>query len=159
MQDVLAEGHRRLATVCEHREAVREAGARLSETAVLRVVVADDDSDIRALVAIAMRRAGLEIVAEVASGEAALDAIRELRPDMAVLDVSMPGMTGLEVTRVLKSEAELAGIRVFLLSAGATDAAVAAGLEAGADEYLTKPFSPRVLAAQVREVIASWDAR
>jgi DNA-binding response OmpR family regulator len=127
-----------------------------SDKPAARVVVADDDADIRALVAIAMRRAGIELVADVASGDLALIAIREHRPDIVILDVSMPGMTGLDVTRELRADPSLDGIRVFLLSAGVTEAAIAAGKEAGADEYLIKPFSPRELATRISEALASW---
>jgi len=120
------------------------------------VVVADDDADIRALVAIAMRRAGIELVADVASGTEALEAVRQHVPDMVILDVSMPGMTGLEVTRALRADSSLDGIRVFLLSAGVTEAAIQAGKDAGADEYLIKPFSPRELAARITVAMAAW---
>ena len=129
-----------------------------SNTAPARVVVADDDADIRALVAIAVRRAGIELVADVATGDAALAAIREHRPDMVILDVSMPGMTGLEVTRELRADSSLDGIRIFLLSAGVTDAAIQAGRDAGADEYLVKPFSPRELATRIADSLAAWRA-
>jgi len=121
-----------------------------------RVVVADDDADIRALVAIAMRRAGIQLVADVASGDEALIAIREYVPDIVILDVSMPGMTGLDVTREIRADRALDGIRVFLLSAGVTEAAIAAGKEAGADEYLIKPFSPRELATRISEAMTAW---
>jgi DNA-binding response OmpR family regulator len=121
-----------------------------------RVVVADDDADIRALVAIAMRRAGIELVADVATGDAALAAIREHVPDIVILDVSMPGMTGLEVTRELRADSALDGIRIFLLSAGVTEAAIQAGKDAGADEYLIKPFSPRELAVRISDALAAW---
>ena len=121
-----------------------------------RVVVADDDADIRALVAIAMRRAGIELVGEAAAGDAALELVRTHRPEIVILDVSMPGMTGLEVTRELRADSALDGIRVFLLSAGVTEAAIQAGRDAGADEYLIKPFSPRELAVRISEAIAAW---
>jgi DNA-binding response OmpR family regulator len=127
-----------------------------NDTAPARVVVADDDADIRALVAIAMRRAGIELVADVASGDEALIAIREHVPDIVILDVSMPGMTGLDVTRELRADPSLDGIRVFLLSAGVTEAAIAAGKEAGADEYLIKPFSPRELAVRIGDALTAW---
>ena len=126
--------------------------------ATFRVVVADDDADIRALVAIAMRRAGIELVADVATGDAALAAIREHVPDIAILDVSMPGMTGLEVTAAIRADEALTGIRIFLLSAGVTEAAIQAGKDAGADEYLIKPFSPRELAGRISDAIKQWSA-
>ena len=125
-------------------------------SAPARVVVADDDADIRALVAIAMRRAGIELVADVSTGDAALAAIREHVPDLAILDVSMPGMTGLEVTRELRADSALDGIRIFLLSAGVTEAAIQAGKDAGADEYLIKPFSPRELATRISDALTAW---
>ena len=126
--------------------------------ATFRVVVADDDADIRALVAIAMRRAGIELVADVATGDAALAAIREHQPDIVILDVSMPGMTGLEVTAEIRADESLTGIRIFLLSAGVTEAAIQAGKDAGADEYLIKPFSPRELAVRISDAIKQWGA-
>jgi len=125
---------------------------------MFRVVVADDDADIRALVAIAMRRAGIELVADVATGDAALAAIRQHVPDIVILDVSMPGMTGLEVTAEIRADESLTGIRIFLLSAGVTEAAIQAGKDAGADEYLIKPFSPRELASRISDAIKQWSA-
>jgi DNA-binding response OmpR family regulator len=133
-------------------------GYRMSDETPTRVVVADDDADIRALVAIAVRRAGIKLVADVATGDAAIAAIREHQPDMVILDVSMPGMTGLEVTREIRADSTLSGIRVFLLSAGVTEAAMQAGMDAGADEYLIKPFSPRELATRISDALAAWAA-
>jgi DNA-binding response OmpR family regulator len=133
-------------------------GSSMSDETPARVVVADDDADIRALVAIAVRRAGIKLVADVATGDAALAAIREHQPDMVILDVSMPGMTGLEVTREIRADSTLTGIRVFLLSAGVTEAAMQAGMDAGADEYLIKPFSPRELATRISDALAAWSA-
>jgi DNA-binding response OmpR family regulator len=110
-----------------------------------RVVVADDDADIRALVTISAKKAGLEVVASVADGEQALRAITELRPDLAILDVAMPGLTGLEVCSQVRRSPDLADIPVLLLSAAVDEAARAAGRDAGATDYLAKPFSPRAL--------------
>ena len=118
-----------------------------------RVVIADDDADIRALVSIAVRRAGLEVVAEESDGVAALDAVRRLQPDLAILDVSMPAMSGLEVCRSVRAESSLDGVRLVLLSAGAEDRARSIGLAAGADNYLIKPFSPKMLATALAEMM------
>ncbi len=123
-----------------------------------RVLVADDEDDIRGLVRLAVRRAGCTVVAEVADGTAALDAARAHVPDLAVLDVSMPGATGLEVCTALRAEAATAGVRVLLLSAGASAEDVARGLAAGADSYLAKPFSVAGLVARVRELSAGVPA-
>lgn len=119
----------------------------------LRVLVADDDADIRTLVSIAVRRAGLDLVAEVDRGDTALEQLRSLRPEIAILDVSMPGLTGIEVIGQLIADDELRGIRVFLLSAAVTEAARQAGIDAGAEDYFFKPFSPRELAAKLTELV------
>ena len=118
-----------------------------------RAVIADDDADIRALVSIAVRRAGLEVVAEESDGVAALDAVRRLQPDLAILDVSMPAMSGLEVCRSVRAESSLDGVRLVLLSAGAEDRSRSIGLAAGADNYLIKPFSPKMLATALAEMM------
>ena len=118
-----------------------------------RVVIADDDADIRVLVSIAVRRAGLEVVAEASDGLAALDSVRRLQPDLAILDVSMPAMSGLEVCRSVRADLSLDRVRLVLLSAGAEDRARSIGLAAGADDYLIKPFSPKVLATALAEMM------
>ena len=119
-------------------------------TAALRVLVADDEDDIRALVCLAVRKSGCTVVSSVADGAAALDAARSEVPDLAVLDVSMPGATGLEVCAALREDPRTAGIRILLLSAGASLDDVARGLAAGADAYLAKPFQVSGLVHQVR---------
>jgi DNA-binding response OmpR family regulator len=123
-----------------------------------RVLVADDEEDIRALVSLAVRKAGCALTAAVADGTAALAAARSQTPDLAVLDVSMPGATGLEVCAALRGDAATAGIRVLLLSAGASAEDVARGLAAGADSYLPKPFAVADLVARVRALTAGLPA-
>ena len=123
-----------------------------------RVMVADDEDDIRTLVCLAVRRAGCEVVDSVADGALALAAARAGRPDLAVLDVSMPGATGLEVCAALRADPATAGIRILLLSAGASPDEVAGGLSAGADAYLPKPFSVAGLVQQVRALAAQVPA-
>ena len=124
-----------------------------SEHARPRVLVADDEPDIRDLVCLAVRKAGATVTSSVADGTAALTAAREDPPDLAVLDVSMPGATGLEVCTALRAEPAMAGTRVLLLSAGASADDVARGLAAGADAYLAKPFAVAALVSTVRELI------
>lgn len=114
-----------------------------------RVVIADDDPDIRRLVAISARKAGLEVVADVADGQQAIDAIRLHVPDLAVLDVAMPELTGVEVCGLVRAEPALNGVTLLLLSAAADENSISAGLAAGAADYLPKPFSPRDLAARL----------
>jgi DNA-binding response OmpR family regulator len=113
------------------------------------VVIADDDADIRALVRISAMRAGLNVVAEAGDGDEALAAIRLLVPELAILDVAMPGMTGLEVCRLVRADAALDGVQVLLVSAAADETSIAAGMRAGAADYLSKPFSPRELASRL----------
>lgn len=116
------------------------------------VVVADDDADIRTLIAIAIERAGLELIDELSEGDSAWEAIEAFKPDMVVLDVAMPGKTGLEITRLIRADASLSTIPVILLSAGVDDDSRAAGLAAGATAYVNKPFSPRELATTLAEI-------
>jgi len=118
------------------------------------IVVADDDPDIRRLVAFTMRRHGY-VVIEAADGAEALAAIRRARPDAAVLDVMMPGMTGLEVARMLCSDPSTATIPVLLLSAKGQASEIADGIASGARGYVVKPFAPPELAARVAELMAA----
>ena len=124
------------------------------DTAGVRVLVADDEDDIRALVGLAVRKAGCTVVGSVADGAAALDLARAELPDLAVLDVSMPGATGLEVCAALRADPATSRIGILLLSAGASLEDVAAGLAAGADAYLAKPFQVAGLIHQVRALTA-----
>jgi DNA-binding response OmpR family regulator len=114
-----------------------------------KVVIADDDADIRALVKISAVRAGLNVVAEAVDGDEALAAIRLLVPELAILDVSMPGLTGLEICRVVRADSALDGVQILLVSAAADETSIAAGMRAGAADYLSKPFSPRELASRL----------
>ena len=128
------------------------------DTLGVRVLVADDEDDIRALVGLAVRKAGCAVVGSVADGAAALDLARAELPDLAVLDVSMPGATGLEVCAAVRADPATARIRILLLSAGASLEDVAAGLAAGADAYLAKPFQVSGLIHQVRALTARQPA-
>jgi DNA-binding response OmpR family regulator len=120
-----------------------------AEAGSLRVVIADDDPDIRNLVTIAVKRAGLDLVASCVDGPSAWESVRTHAPDLAILDVAMPGMTGLDVCRLVRADARLSGIRILILSAAVADSSRQAGLDAGADEYFIKPFSPRLLAERL----------
>ena len=109
------------------------------------VVIADDDADMRMLVEISARRAGLQLAAAATDGDEAWHAINRHRPDLIVLDVSMPGMSGLDVCRLVRSTPTLAHVPVLLLSAGVSGPAREAGNDAGADDFMPKPFSPKLL--------------
>ena len=117
-----------------------------------RILVADDDVDIRELVEFKLSTLGHEIVA-VADGAAAVEVCRAQRPDLAVLDVMMPGVSGLEAIRVIRADPGLADLPVILLTARAQDSDVETGFDSGADDYITKPFSPRELAARVEALL------
>ena len=109
------------------------------------VLCADDDRDILALLALRLERAGYRVVQAV-DGEQALSLARELLPDVVVLDVMMPRLSGTEVLAALRADGATADLRVVLLSARAQEADVERGLEAGADAYLAKPFqAPELL--------------
>jgi DNA-binding response OmpR family regulator len=117
------------------------------------VLLAEDDADIRFLVTLKLTRAGYQLRA-FSDGLSALADAREHPPDLAILDVMMPGMSGLEVCRELRQDPATADIPVILLTALAHEAAITAGGAAGADDYIVKPFSPRDLATRVGAMLA-----
>jgi DNA-binding response OmpR family regulator len=116
------------------------------------VLVADDEEDIRALVAFRLKRAGYEVIT-AADGEEALRLATTRLPDLAVLDMMMPKATGLEVTRSMRKQETTKDIPVILLTARAQEADVAHGYEAGADDYVKKPFSPQDLQTRVQALL------
>jgi two-component system response regulator MtrA len=118
------------------------------------VLVADDEDDILRLVTTVIERSGHEVVS-VRDGVQALAAVRTRRPDLVVLDISMPEMDGLEVLRRLRADAETSELPVLLLSAQAQEADVRRGFLTGASAYVKKPFSPRELAQRVDELLGS----
>jgi len=117
------------------------------------VLLAEDDADIRFLVTLKLTQAGYQLRA-FSDGLSALADAREHAPDLAILDVMMPGMSGLEVCRELRKDPATADIPVILLTALAHEAAIMAGDAAGADDYIVKPFSPRDLAMRVGALLA-----
>ena len=120
------------------------------------VLVADDEEDILTLVTTVLQNAGHQVV-PVRDGADALAAVRDRKPDLAVIDISMPEVDGLEVLRRLRADAETSELPVILLSAQAQEADVARGFETGASAYVKKPFSPRELAQRVNDLLGSSD--
>jgi DNA-binding response OmpR family regulator len=112
------------------------------------ILCADDDEDILALVSLRLRRAGYEVM-QAYDGHQALELARTRRPDVAVLDVMMPRLTGHEVLAELRGDDELRELKVVLLSARVQQADVERGMESGADAYLPKPFRADELLEQV----------
>jgi DNA-binding response OmpR family regulator len=117
------------------------------------VLVADDDADIRDLVAFKLEQAGFEVIA-VEDGHTALERAQSRKPTLAVLDVSMPGLSGIDVCRMLRSEPATAGILIILLTARVQEQDVEGGFSAGADDYVTKPFSPRELVSRIQALLS-----
>lgn len=116
------------------------------------IVVADDDDDVLALVAYRLERSGYDIV-RAHDGEEALRLILERRPDLAVLDVMMPGLDGYELTRRIRQDEATSRMPIILLTARVQEADVTRGFEAGADDYIEKPFSPQELRARVQSIL------
>ena len=116
------------------------------------VLVADDDSDILSLVAFRLERAGYDVVT-AADGEEALRLALDRTPDLAVLDVMMPKMTGYDVTREIRQNDAVRQMPIILLTARVQEGDVARGFDAGADDYIKKPFSPQELRARVQAVL------
>jgi CheY-like chemotaxis protein len=116
------------------------------------VLVADDEEDILRLVTMIIERSGHQ-VRPVRDGAEALEAIREVRPDLVVLDISMPEVDGIEVLRRLREDEETSELPVLLLSAQAQEADVRRGFATGANAYVKKPFSPQELAQRVDELL------
>jgi DNA-binding response OmpR family regulator len=118
-----------------------------------RVLVVEDEADIAGLIKHTLERGG-DVVAEVvASGDEALKAAAELPPDLIVLDLNLPVLGGLEVCRLLRARPSTARTPIIMLTARTSEADRVTGLDAGADDYITKPFSLRELAARVRAVL------
>ena len=116
------------------------------------ILAADDDPDILALVAFRLERAGYRVTT-AADGEQALALARSERPDLCILDVMMPGLTGYDVTRALREDEATKAIPVILLTARVQEQDVARGFEVGADDYIKKPFSPQELRARVQAIL------
>jgi DNA-binding response OmpR family regulator len=117
-----------------------------------RILIVDDEPNIVVPLEFLMRREGYE-VATAADGEAALRAVAERTPDLVILDVMLPRMSGFEVCRSLRADPRLSALRILMLSAKGREAEIEKGLGLGADAYVTKPFSTRELVARVRALL------
>jgi DNA-binding response OmpR family regulator len=119
------------------------------------VLVAEDERDIRELIVFTLELEGLKVV-EVPNGEEAVKKAREIKPDLILMDVRMPKMTGYEACKVLKSEEGTKNIPVVFLSAKGQEAEVNTGLELGAEEYFLKPFAPDELSGRVTKILSKY---
>lgn len=118
-----------------------------------RILVADNDEDILMLVAFRLERMGYEVLV-ARDGAEALERAREELPDLCVLDVMMPKLTGYDVTRALRADPRTQDVPVILLTARVQEADVRSGYDAGADDYVRKPFSPQELRERVAAALA-----
>ena len=125
----------------------------MTEPVKTRIIVADDDRDILDLVVFKLTQAGCEVVA-VADGVAALAAIEADPPRLAILDVMMPGLSGIDVLRKVRANEATKHLDVILLTARSRDSDVDAGFATGASDYVVKPFSPRELLHRVNALLA-----
>jgi len=117
-----------------------------------RILVVDDEQDILNLVEYNLTKAGFDVT-PVSTGGEAVNLARSERPDLVVLDLMLPGLSGLEVCTLLKNDPVTRDIAVIMLTAKGEENDVIAGLERGADDYVVKPFSPKVLTARVQAVL------
>ncbi len=120
-----------------------------------KILIAEDEPDIRELVAFMLRFAGYEVLA-ASNGEEAVEAATHNIPDLVLMDVRMPRMTGYDACRIMKANPDLRDIPVVFLSAKGQESEIQSGLEAGAEEYLLKPFSPDELTNRVRSILSKF---
>jgi DNA-binding response OmpR family regulator len=118
-----------------------------------RILVVEDEGDIAGLIKHALERGGDTVVEVVGAGDAALDAVKAHTPDLVILDLSLPGLSGLEVCRLIRARPATSGLPIIMLTARSSEADRVSGLDVGADDYMTKPFSLRELSARVRAVL------
>jgi len=117
-----------------------------------KILIVDDEANIRSLVRFNLEKEGY-LILEAEDGNTGLALAKRERPDLIVLDLMLPGIDGLEVCRTLKSKKETYGISIIMLTAKTDEIDKILGLEMGADDYLTKPFSPRELTARIKAVL------
>ena len=120
-----------------------------------KILIAEDERDIRDLIAFTLRFANYEVVA-ASNGEEAVSLAKQEVPDLILMDVRMPRLTGYEACMAIKSEPNLKDIPVIFLSAKGQESEIQAGLQAGAVEYLLKPFAPDQLTARIQAILAKY---
>jgi two-component system phosphate regulon response regulator PhoB len=116
------------------------------------ILVVEDEGAILELITYNLKKEGFEVTG-ITSGEEALRVIPVLQPDLVVLDLMLPGLDGMEVCKFIKQNPQIAQTHVLMLTAKGDDTDIVTGLELGADDYMTKPFSPQVLKARIKAVL------
>ena len=124
----------------------------------MKALIVDDEKPVRELISFNVMREGLEAI-EAETGRQALELARAAHPGIVILDLMLPDMNGLDVCRALKADSALAAIPVIMASAKDDESDIVAGLELGADDYVTKPFSPKVLVARIRSVLRRMERK
>lgn len=122
------------------------------------IIVIEDDSDIQELIKYNLSKEKFK-VGGYTSGEDGLNAIKQLKPDLILLDLMLPGIDGLEICRQLKKDSTTDNIPIIMLTAKTEESDIVSGLELGADDYITKPFSPKVLIARIRSLFRRLKAK
>ena len=120
-----------------------------------KILIAEDERDIRDLVAFTLRFAGYEVFA-VANGEEAVELASKMNPDLILMDIRMPRMTGYEACKVMKADPGLKDIPVIFLTARGQESEIQQGFDAGAEEYLLKPFATDQLTSRVKAILAKF---
>jgi len=120
-----------------------------------KILIAEDEPDIRDLVAFTLRFAGYEVVTGT-NGEEAVQIAKKESPDLILLDVRMPRMTGYEACKHIKADTSLKDVPIVFLSAKGQESEIQSGMEAGAEEYLLKPFAPDQLTERVRTILSKF---
>lgn len=121
------------------------------------ILIVEDDSTIRTILQMLLRSAGFTHVHTAARGDEGLDAVRREHPELVILDLMLPGLDGLTLCRRVKEDPSLADTHILMLTAKSEDEDVVRGLELGADDYVTKPFSREVLLARIHAVLRRGD--
>ena len=138
---------------CDREETANHYRHRMSFASVPRVLVVDDEVDLAQLIKHTLERGRDAVVDIVTSGDRAIEAVRADPPDLLILDLNLPVIDGTDVCRRIRAQPATAALPVIMLTARTAESDRVAGLDLGADDYLTKPFSPRELAARVRAVL------
>jgi len=120
-----------------------------------KILIAEDERDIRDLVAFTLRFAGYEVFT-AANGEEAVELAPRVNPDLILMDVRMPRMTGYEACKLLKANSDMKDIPVVFLSAKGQESEIQQGIDAGAEEYLLKPFAPDQLTVRVKAILLKF---
>ncbi|RKX23006.1 MAG: DNA-binding response regulator [Candidatus Zixiibacteriota bacterium] len=115
------------------------------------IIIIEDEADIQELIKYTLSKEGYKVTG-FTSGEEGLKSVKQLKPDLILLDLMLPGMDGLEICRQLKKESTTDHIPIIMLTAKTEESDIVSGLEMGADDYITKPFSPKVLIARIRSL-------